>query len=227
MHPQPSAQQMREETQRKEDARREEQERQQLESQLRAFDAYSFYASIEAWAANPIPALIPQTIRLTPLRRRVIMHQPMPLTRCELGEIRKLSDNCSRLLALLRAINQRGVECPCIHRLHRSELERAIDKCLRLKVARKNYVRGRGVFAWCVHVLNGLHLDAMKREVDLLQSRLEAVLMMCRHEEFANDLMNLRREVTYRTGLLLKPGEASQNGQGRQVTVPRIASKGR
>jgi hypothetical protein len=235
VHPQPSAQQMREETQRKEETRREEQERQQLESQLRAFDAYSFYGGIETWAVHPIPAPIPQTIRLTPLRRKVIMRQPMPLTRNELQDIRRLSNDCVRLLALLRAIDQRGMECPYIHCLHRSELERAIDKCIRLKVARQNYVRGRGVVAWCIHVLNGLHLDAMKREADLFQSRLEAVLMMCRHEEFAHDLVNLRREVTYRTGLLLKSGEASPNGRSRQQVaasppvraVPRGVPPGR
>ena len=235
MHPQPSAQQAREETQRKEEARREEQERRQLESQLRAFDAYSFYGSIETWAAHPIPSPIAQTIRLTPLRRKVIMHQPMPLTRSEVGDIRRLSDNCVRLLALLRAIEQRGIECPYIHCLHRPELEKAIDKCTRLKVARQNYVRGRGVFAWCVHVLNGLHLDVMRREIDLFQSRLEAVLMMCRHEEFAHDLVNLRREVSYRTGILLKPSEAPKNGPGRQQistkaplrAVPKIAPPGR
>jgi hypothetical protein len=235
VHPQPSAQQAREETQRKEEARREEQERRQLESQLRAFDSYSFYGSIEAWAAHPIPSPIAQTIRLTPLRRKVIMHQPMPLTRSEVGDIRRLSDNCVRLLALLRAIDQRGIECPYIHCLHRSELERAIDKCARLKAARQNYVRGRGVFAWCAHVLNGLHLDAMRREVDLFQGRLEAVLMMCRHEEFAHDLVNLRREVTYRTELLLKPSEAPQSGRSRQQiaakmplrAVPKVAPPGR
>ena len=198
MHPQPNAQQMREETQKKEEAKREEQERHRLEARLRAFDAYSFYESIESWAVRPVPAPIAQTIRLTPLRRKVIMHQPMPLTRSDLGEVRKLSDESVRLLFLLRSIDQLGVECPYIHRLHRTGLEKAVEKCLRIKTARTNYIRDRGVFAWCVHILNGLHLDAMRREVELLQSRLEAVLVICRHEEFAHDLMNLRREVTSR-----------------------------
>ena len=198
MHPQPNAQQMREEVQKKEEARREEQERAQLESQLRAFDAYSFYDAIESWAARPIPSPVPQIIQLTPLRRKVIMHQPMPLTRRELREVRKLSDECVRLLTLLRVVSQRGVECPYIHRLHRIGLEKAIAKCSRLKAAGKGYVRDRGFFAWCLHLLNALHLSAMTREVGLFQNRLEAVLVMCRHEEFASDLMNLRREVSRR-----------------------------
>ena len=198
MHPQPSAQQTREELQKKEEALREEQERRQLEARLRAFDSYAFYENVESWADRSIPSPIPKTIRLTPLRRKVIMHQPMPLTRSEVGEIKELSEDCVRLLALLRAVDRLGVECPYIHRLHRIGLEKAIDKCVRIKIARKNYGRDRGVFAWCVHVLNGLHLDAMRRETDLFQNRLEAILVMCRHEEFAQDLMNLRREFSYR-----------------------------
>ena len=198
MHPQPSTQQVHEEAQKREKARREEQEREQLEARLRDFDAYSFYDAIESWAARPIPAPIPQIIQLTPSRRKVIMHQPLPLTRSELREMRKMSDECVRLLTLLRATSQRGVECPYIHRLHRLGLEKAISRCVRLKVAKNGYVRDRGFFAWCLHLLNALHLSAMGREVDLLQRRLEAVLVMCRHEEFASDLITLRREVSRR-----------------------------
>jgi hypothetical protein len=198
VHPQPSAQQPREEAKKKEEALREEEERRRLDVRLRDFDAYSFYENMEVWADYPVPPPFPQMIRLTPLRRKVIMHQPIPLTRNELREIRRLSEECVKLLSLLRAVDQLGMECPYIHRLHRSGLEKAIDKCVRIKIAQKNYIGDRGVFAWLWHILNGLHLSAMRREVHLFQERLEAILVMCRHEEFAHDLMNLRREFSYR-----------------------------
>ena len=227
MHPQPNTQQLREEQQRKEEARRDEQERRTLETQLRTFDAHGFYQAIEVWANHPIPSPVRQIIQLTPLRQKVMMHQPLPLTRSDLNHVRKLSSDCVRLLTLLRAIDQRGMECPCVHRMYRANLEKAVDKCARLKEARENHKKRRGLLAWCSYLLNGLHLDAMAKDLDFFQSRLEAILMICRHEEFAQDLVHLRRAVTYRTGLLLKPGDGQGAGRGRQTNGPRPVPGGK
>jgi hypothetical protein len=227
VHPPPNAQQQREELQKKEEARREEQDRRSLEVQFQAFDAHGFYEALEGWATYPIPQPIQQTIHLTPLRQKVIMQQPMPLSRKELFDLRRISSDCARLLYLLRAINQRGIECPYVHQQHRPSLEKAIEKCDRLKTARQEYNKGFGMWARFAQLLNKSHLDSMKKDLDFFKTRLEAVLMMCRHEEFAQDLMHIRRAVTYRTGLLLSPNEPSSiPGRYSQGGGPRPAVKG-
>lgn len=208
MHPPPNAQQQREELQRREEARREEQERRNLETQLQTFDAYEFYGALDSWTTNPVPPPVRQTIHLTPLRQKVIMQQPLPLSRKELVDLRRLSSDCARLLYLLRAIDQRGIECPYVHQMHRPSLEKAIEKCDRLKAAGQEYTKSSGMWARFAQLFNRVHLDTMRRDLDFFKSRLEAILMMCRHEEFAQDLMHIRRAVTYRTGLLLNPGES-------------------
>ncbi len=217
MHPPPNVQQQREELQRKEEARRDELERKNLENQIRSFDAHELYGAIEGWVNRPIPKPIPKTIRLTPLRQKVIMRQPAPLTRKELNEMRRLSSDCARLLYLLRAIDQRGIECPYVHQLHRSSLEKAIEKCDRLKAAGSSYSNGKGFFEKFFQIFSETHVDSMKKDVDFFKSRLEAILMMCRHEEFARDLMQIRRSVTCRSGEM-KSSEAPQQQQNRQVT---------
>lgn len=222
MHPPPNAQQQREELQKREEARREEQERRKLEAQIQEFDAYEFYESVEGWASQPVPMPVRKTVQQTPLRRTIVMQQPLPVSRKELVDLRRLSSDCARLLYILRAIDQRGIECPYVHQVRRPTIEKALDKCDRLRVAEENYKNRPGIGARFAKLFNKGHLDAIKRDVEFFKSRLEAILMMCRHEEFAQDLMHIRRAVTYRTGLLLKPGEqpsvrqagASRQGQG-------------
>lgn len=210
---------MREEQQRREELRCEEQERRNLDLQLRSFDAYAFYESIESWANEAVHSPIAQTIQVTPLRRKVIMRQPLPLTRSELVQVRRLSDECVRLLTLLRAVDQKGMECPYVHRQHREGLEKAINKCVQIEEARKKYEKSRGLWSWCSSLFNGFHLDSLRRDVELFQGRLEAILMMCRHEEFACDLVHLRRAVTYRTGALL--GNDSSPVRPRPTSAPK------
>ncbi len=220
MHPPPNAQQQREELQKKEEARREEQERRNLETQLQSFDAYEFYEALENWVSNPIPKPIRQTVHLTPLRQKVVMQQPLPLSRNELNDLRKLSSDCARLLYLLRAIDQRGIECPYVHQVNRPRLEKGIEKCDCLKAAGHEYTKTSGMWARFSQLLNKAHLDAMKKDLDFFKSRLEAVLMMCRHEEFAQDLMHIRRAVTYRTGMLLNPSEGATKGRAASSARP-------
>lgn len=193
--------------QRREETRREEEARRNLEVALQAFDAYSFYAALENWANTAVPQPVSHTIHLTPLRQKVIMRQPLPLSRKELYDLRHLSSDCGRLLYLLRAIDQRGMECPYVHQQHRLCLEKAIEKCDQIKNAGEEYLKGQGFWARFVQLLNRAHLEVMKKDIDFFKGRLEAVLIMCRHEEFAQDLLHLRRAVTYRTGQLLNQSE--------------------
>jgi len=210
VHPPPNAQQQKEELQKKEEARRDEQERRDLEQQLQAFDAYEFYGSLEQWANHPIPSPIKQTIHLSPLRQKVISLQPMPLSRKELVGLRRISSDSGRLLYLLRAINHRGMECPYVHQLHRLCLEKAIEKCNRLAFAGVEYTKSPGICARLAQFFNMGHLSSMKRDLQFFKSRLETILIMCRHEEFAQDLIHLRRAVTHRTDMLMNIDQAPQ-----------------
>lgn len=121
MHP-PNPQQQREEALRKEEARKDEQERRQLETLLWDFDALAFYEKLSAWGNYPIPQPVPHEVRVTPLRQRIVMYQPLPLSRKELSDLRQLSRESARLLYLLRAIDQKGMECPYIHQQNKQIL---------------------------------------------------------------------------------------------------------
>jgi hypothetical protein len=201
MHPPPNPNQQREEFIRKEQARREDAARRELEERLTEFDAHSFYQSLETWIHKPIPRPIPYSVRLTPLRQKVILYQPMPITRKELSKMRRLSASCALLISLLRAVEQRGLECPYIHQINKKSLEKALEKCRHLSEARGRYFRRRGFWARVSQLVNRPHLGSTKRDVEVFTNRLEALLMICRHEEFAQDLMRLRQAVTSRAEL--------------------------
>lgn len=191
MHP-PNPQQQREEVLRKEESRKDEQERRQLESLLWDFDALDFYEKLSAWGKAPIPQPVPHEVRVTPLRQKIVMYQPLPLSRRELSDLRKLSRESARLLYLLRALDQRGMECPYIHQQNKQILENVLEKCERLKAAGKNYMEGRGLWARLTQLLNKIHVDAIKKDAESFKNKIEAVLLMCRHQEFAQDLKTLR-----------------------------------
>jgi hypothetical protein len=211
VHPPPTTQQQREELQRKEDARREEQDRKNVEAQLSAFDAHEFYDAIEGWTKKPIPRPIQKRVRLTPLKTKVIMRQPIPLTGRDLNEMHKLSTECARLLYLLRAIDQRGIECPYVHQVSRPSLEKALDKCQRLEDAGMQYAKNRGILSRLWRMFSGTSVEAMKKDIDSFRNRLEAVLTMCRHEEFARDLMQIRKTVTGRSSVSQQASEPLPN----------------
>ena len=208
MHPPPNAQQQREEQLRKEEARREENERRSLEADLRTFDSHRFYETLDQWTVISVPQQVPRTIHVTPFKQKTIMIQPLPINRRDLNDMRKLSYDCSRLVGLLRATDQRGVEYPYIHLAYRALLERAIAKCAQLHVARELYSKSvRGFWNQLGRLLNISFLDAAKKDIEIFKQRLEALLMMSRHQEFVDDLVRLRRSVTYRTGAQLDQRE--------------------
>jgi len=198
MHPPPNPQQQREEALRREQAKQEEQLKRDLEAQLIEFDAHSFYLQLSRWTDEEIPQPIPYTIHVSPLRQKTVHYQPLPLTRKDLSRMRKLSARIARLLQLLRAIDQRGIECPYIHQVNRPTLEKAVHKCDRIQEARREYSKGRGIWARFGQLINKAHLDWAVRDAENFKNRLEAVLMLCRHQEFAQDLMRLRQAVTTR-----------------------------
>lgn len=195
MHP-THPQLQREEQLKRDEARKEELERNQLESLLRDFDSLSFYESLERWEQSPIPQPVRQQIRVTPLRQKEVVHQPMPISRKELYDLRRLSSESARLLYLLRAIDQKGIECPYIHQQNKQVLERALEKCERLQEARSKFLEGKGLWARLNQLLNRIHVDAAKKDLEAFKNKLEAVLLMCRHQEFAQDLAKLRRVVS-------------------------------
>lgn len=192
VHPQ-HPQLQREEQMKRDEARKDELERSNLESLLRDFDSLSFYESLEQWEKIPIPQPVRQRVQVTLLRQKEISHQPLPISRKELFDLRKLSSESARLLYLLRAAEQKGMECPYIHQQNKQILERALSKCEKLREAGERYLSGKGFFARLGQLINFLHIDSVKRDVNSFRNKLEAVLLMCRHQEFAQDLIKLRR----------------------------------
>jgi hypothetical protein len=210
----------------KDEARREEQERRQLEDLLHEFDAYSFYDTLGRWIQKRVPSPIPQTVHVTPLRQKVILHQPLPVTRRDMSEVRKISSDAARLLYLLRAIDQKGIECPYIHLQNRSNLEKAVEKCDQIKEAGKLYYQGIGFWASLRRLFNKPHLDGAKQDVEFFKNRLEAILMMCRHQEFAKDLMNFRKTVTHDSAVDLETAPAKGSSSWETKKVPSTGSSG-
>jgi hypothetical protein len=192
VHP-TTPQQQREETLKREEAKREEKERLALEEQLREFDAYGFYEKLTSWTGEQLPKPQPQAVNVTPLRQTTVMQQPLPISRQDLQEIRKISSHSARLLALLRAIDQKGIECPYVHQQYRATIEKALEKCEQIKAAGDRYFQSKGFWARLGQFLNKFHVSSTKRDVDFFKNRLEAILMMCKHQELAQDLVKLRQ----------------------------------
>ncbi len=221
MHPLPNAQQQKDDQLRREEDRREENERRQLEAQMRDFDAHRFYDALEVWTSIPIPPLVPQTLHLTPFRQKIVMVQPLPISRRDLNEMRQLSYDCSRLISLLRTMDQRGMEYPYINFVYRGLLEKAIAKCLHLHTAREQYTRtSRGLWGQLSRLLNISLLDAARKDIERFKQRLEALVMMTRHQEFLSDLIRLKRSVTYRTGAVLDQNQGA-SPPARRPPPPR------
>ena len=191
MHPSNAQQQQREDQLRREETRKEE-EKTRLEALLRDFDSFSFYESLDKWEKSPIPQPIRHRVQVTTLRQKVVYNQPLPISRKELFDLRRLSTDSGRLLYLLRAIDQRGMECPYIHQQNKHLLERALEKCEKLLIAKNKYFEGKGLLARLSQLLNLLHLDSAKKDLESFKNKIEAVLLLCRHQEFAQDLIKLR-----------------------------------
>ena len=56
-----------------------------------------------------------------------------------------------------------------------------------------------------LHLLHGSYVQVLSREVERFRNRLEAIFLLSRQAEFTQDLVKLRRAVTYRTGYVLGP----------------------
>ena len=217
---------------RKDEARREEQEKRALEVELRDFDAHEFYDSLLQWIEKEIPKPYRRSLHINPFRIKQVLWQPMPMTKNDTQELQKFSTMTAKLLSLLRSIDQKGLECPYIHQVNRPILDKAIEKCDRLKDASLKYLQAKGFYAWLHHLFNGSHIRLAQRDLEYFKRRLDAISMMCRHQEFAQDLVRLRREVTYRTGNVLKdedtsaPPAKSVPKKGRQLQDLMGFSKG-
>ena len=185
-------QQQREDFLRREESRKEEQEKNRLESLLRDFDSLSFYGALERWEKAPIPQPVRHQVTVTLMRQKAMYYQPLPISRKELWDLRQISKDGARLLALLQAADQKGMDCPYIHQQNKHILELALEKCQKLKEAGDKYLDRRGFWARFCQFFNLLHMDAAKKDIDAFEDKLEAVLLMCRHQEFAQDLIKLR-----------------------------------
>ncbi len=188
----------------KDEARQEEVEKKNLEEELREMDAHGFYNRLKDWSTKEFPKPYYRTSHLALVQNKEMLWQPLPITRSDEREILFLSKNTGKVLSLLRRVDQKGLECPYVHQVNKESLEEAIDKCKHLEEASLLYLSSKGFLARFSQLFNRLHILRALRDIAVLQRRLEAIVIMCRHQEFAQDLMRIRREVTFRTGNVLK-----------------------
>jgi len=92
-----------------------------------------------------------------------------------------------------------------VHQVHKETLELAIQKCRDIQAAVQRFHSSSGMTARLLYLLHRGYINSLSEEIKIFLNRLEAVLLICRHEEFAQDLVRLRRAVTYRTGYVLGP----------------------
>ncbi len=210
--------------QRKEE-KREEQEKRLLEQELLDFDAYAFYEKIGAWSTLPIPKPYKRSIHVGLFRVKQVLWQPLPLTKIEERELRALSIVTGKVLALLRRVDEKGLECPYIHQVNKEVLEAAIYRCDQLKEASLKYLSTRGFFARLSQIFYRSHMLTSIKDIEFFKRRLESIAMICKHQEFTQDLLRIKREVTFRTGNVLKdptpPAPVKNKPSFFKAPVPR------
>ena len=193
------------EDQRREEGRREELEKRRVEEEIHNFDAYDFYDQLERWIAIPIPPPVTKDNHISIFKKNPTSFQPIPVTRLEFRFLYALSKKTATILQLLRLAEQKGFECPYIHQINKELLERAVQKCEALEKAIVRFKRTSGMVSRLLHLLHGSYARILEREVLRFRNRLESVFLLGRQAEFTQDLVKLRRAVTYRTGYVLGP----------------------
>lgn len=188
----------------KEEARREEQAKLALEQELADFDAHLYYEQLASWIEMPIPKQYKRALHISLFKIKEVPWQPLPISRVDERSLNMISQSTRKVLDLLRRVDQKGLECPYIHQLNKHVIEQAIAKCGDLQEASKRYLNARGVSARFDQFFHKSHLLYALKDLDAFKKRLEAIFVMCRHQEFAHELMTLRRDVTFRTGNVLK-----------------------
>lgn len=208
----------------REEARRDEQERKRLEEEVFDCDAYSFYDSLSTWALRVVPKPVQGAVHITLLKKRPTAYQPLPVSRAEYRVLYSLSQKAARLVKLLKALEQKGLDCPYVHQLNKPVLEQALAKCEEIKKALIRFNTCSGMVAKLLYLLHRSYVYTLEIELSKFSSRLEAIILMSRHAEFAQDLVRLRRAVTYRTGYVLGP-DGAQGSSPKQVLPPRSPQK--
>lgn len=165
-----------------------EEEKRQAENQLLAFDAYGFYDKLGNWSVQPTPKPTKEDVRVSLWAKKESYRQPLPLTRGDHNEVKKLSKGAARLLQLLRIAEQRGVECPYIHTQSRQEMIKASERCRELLEAAEKFTKARGLKAYLNRILHSLHMNAAKKDLQYFKARLDAIANYCRQLEFARDI---------------------------------------
>jgi len=199
--------------QRRDEARKEELERKNLEDELLDFDSHGFYEKLDLWGTRAVPLPVKRYQQISWLKKTPNEFQPIPVSRAEFPLLHALAMCASRLLVLLKSAEQRGLGCPYVHQTNKETLERAINKCKEIQRAIARFQSSSGAVARLLSLLHKGYIFVLSQEVERFLSRLEAIFLICRHEEFAQDLVRLRRAVTYRTGYVLGP-------EGSEIPVP-------
>lgn len=191
--------------QKRDEARREELEKRRIEEELHAFDSHGFYAAIDSWLRKPVVQPVQSKRSVGFFGKQASSYQPLPVPRAEFRELYSLSKQTAYLLSLLKGAEHRGFECPYIHQANKEALERAMKKCGELKEALSRFHDSSTMVAKLLYLLHGSYARVLGREIERFFYRLEALFLLCRQAEFAQDLVKIRRAVTYRTGYVLGP----------------------
>lgn len=191
--------------QRKEEGRREELEKRRVEEEIHGCDAHDFYDQLARWLDIPIPPPVYSHQHIFIFKKNQASFQPIPVTRLQFRFLYSLSNRTGQILKLLRVAEQKGFECPYIHQVNKEILESAIQKCDALQKAIVRFRSTSGMVSRLLHLLQGSYVQVLAREVERFRNRLEAIFLLSRQAEFTQDLVKLRRAVTYRTGYVLGP----------------------
>lgn len=185
-------------TDNKED-KKDEIEKRMLQQQLMDFDSYGFYDRLLGWANKAPPKPIAKNQRVSMFRTRGTLVQPVPVTRMDVLELRRLSRGTLQLLQLLRAIDQKGLECPNVHISNKKNVEIAAKKCIELLAAAQRFKSGKGLLLKLKRMMASLYLNKAAKEIEYFKIRLEALLLFCRHQEFAREITELNHAMSYQS----------------------------
>lgn len=211
--------------QKRDEARKEELERRTIEEELHAFNAHDFYEKLCTWSSIAVPQPVHRKAHISWTKKDPGEFQPIPVARVDFSFIHSISSRAGRLLYLLKSAEQKGMNCPYVHQMNKETLEKAVEKCKEIKKAIDRFYSGSSMVARLVYLLHKGYIYVLSKEIDVLLSRLEAIFLICRHEEFAQDLVHLRRAVTYRTGYVLGPETSDSAQTCSSANTPLIPKK--
>ncbi len=182
----------------KKEDKKEELERRLLEAQLYDFDSHALYDRIAVWVQKPIVKPIHHDLRVSLTQKVDTLIQPLPITRDELEEVKKLSKWTLQLLQMLRSIDQKGMEYPYVHIDNRKNLEAASKRAKELLDSINRFKNAHGIAARLKYLLHFVHVTRAETDIKQFKTRLDALMLLCQHQAFARELTKMNFAMSYK-----------------------------